>query len=67
MCVSLCSMEVNPNMTISELVEAACCISNNNKNVFGGRLYDIDKHFDGWKRAYVKQRLTEKYCDAANI
>lgn len=60
-------IEFDPRIPTSEIVEAACCIANNNKNVFGGNLYNIDKQFDGWKRDYIKKRINEKFKEVANL
>lgn len=52
---------------ISELVEAAECITYNNVSSDGKMLYNIDEYFDGWKRKVIKDRMKILYGDKANI
>jgi len=44
---------------ISELVEAAECITHNNLSWDGKPLYDIDNYFQKWVREHIKKRLSQ--------
>lgn len=51
---------------VSEMVEAAECIANNNRSWNGEKLYDIDNHFSEWKQ-WVRDRMFKLYGDKANF
>lgn len=52
---------------LSDLVEAAECIANNNIHpITKLPMYDIDKHWDGWKRDYIKKRIKQKQPQKAS-
>lgn len=52
---------------VSEYVEMAECVANNNIGFDGKPLYDIDSYFDGWKRELIKERMIKRFGDKANI
>lgn len=52
-----------PGWIVAPIVDAACCIANNNRNLDGTRMFDTVKKFGGESSAlgrYVRERLREK-------
>lgn len=45
---------------INPLVDAACCLANNNKLPNGEPMFDIETHFDSWMVKYVRDEIEKR-------
>lgn len=54
-------------MRIHPLVDAACCIVNDNKLPDGTEMFDVESHFFNWVRVYVRERLEKIRADKRNV
>lgn len=54
-------------MRIYPLVDAACCIANDNEFSDGTEMFDVETHFYNWVRVYVRERLEKIRADKRNV